>query len=157
MKHFAARMEDFIRDSATNEKGCWLYQGRASRGYGRPTAPGGIQYYLHKASHGYWNGASYNGKWTLHKCGNTRCWNPQHLYAGGPKENAQDRVKFGKKPEKLTDELVVWVKFLARLGVSEEKIAKGFGTTSVTINQIKNGRTRRGVEIPDWMLKYLPA
>ncbi len=33
----------------------------------------------------------------LHKCDNPPCCNPEHLYLGTDKENARDRVRFGKQ------------------------------------------------------------
>jgi len=37
------------------------------------------------------------GKWVLHKCDNTRCVNPDHLYIGTCKDNHRDRVNNMKR------------------------------------------------------------
>ncbi len=36
------------------------------------------------------NGPIPEGKWILHTCDNSKCINPQHLYAGTPKDNVKD-------------------------------------------------------------------
>lgn len=40
-------------------------------------------------------------QWVLHKCHNSRCVNPDHLYSGTPKDNAQDRENAGRGARKV--------------------------------------------------------
>lgn len=72
--------------------GCWIYFGPKTRyGYG---------YFASKKGHRYaWeltNGSIPYGMWVLHKCDNPPCCNPDHLYLGNAKDNAQDRSRRGR-------------------------------------------------------------
>jgi hypothetical protein len=153
--HFTARLEDFIADSTTNEQGCWLYKGRTSRGYGSAIAPGGHSYYLHRASNHHFNGGD-PSKMTLHKCNNSRCFNPEHLYSGTAADNARDRVESGIKLKRLTLEEVFFIKILILLGCSDDRIAEIYGVTGGAINHIRNGRRWGKVVLPEFLVRHFP-
>jgi hypothetical protein len=70
---------------------CWTWTGLKNKaGYGRLRME-----YSDKTAHRYsWelhNGKIPKGKIICHKCDNPTCVNPNHLYAGTHKDNAQDR------------------------------------------------------------------
>jgi hypothetical protein len=47
----------------------------------------------HRLSYEIHFGKIEDGKFICHKCGNSKCCNPNHLYSGTPKENWHDAIK----------------------------------------------------------------
>lgn len=80
---------------------CWNWKGRQSRGYGLFNAGKLIK--SHRFSYILHNGIIPNGKIICHICDNPKCVNPEHLYAGTYKNNAQDRQLRGRsnRPKSL--------------------------------------------------------
>lgn len=135
--------------------GCWIWKGAKSR----TTRKSGNEYY------GYLNfmgklQSAHRASWTLHygniplglnvchKCDNTSCCNPKHLFLGTDKENAADKIKKGRQNlprgenhhrAKLTNLMVSRIKAMI---LSEEyslsDIAKRFGVSSSCISEIKH-------------------
>ena len=69
---------------------CWTWIGsRQKKGHGhirvgkRTEKAHRVSYFLH---HGRWP-----EQWVLHKCDNSSCVNPKHLYEGTPQNNVDDR------------------------------------------------------------------
>lgn len=87
-----------------------------------------------------------------HKCGNRRCCNPNHLYAGTQKQNHLDSVKhktYIKPPynrgenvgtSKLTEKEVKEIKLKLKRGVSVADIAKNYNVTQACISNIKTNK-----------------
>ena len=76
-----------------NSDDCWNYAGSVNgEGYGnfsfngKPILP-------HRWSYALFHGPIKEGELVLHKCDNPRCVNPNHLYLGTAKSNAEDREK----------------------------------------------------------------
>lgn len=77
--------------------GCWLYLGAVNMwGYGKFWAER-KDVYAHQFSWKIHFGPIPKGKIVLHHCDNPRCVRPEHLYAGTPKDNAQDCIRRGRK------------------------------------------------------------
>lgn len=82
----------FEKVGSPDENGCWPFIGCLSpNGYGRFRRDN-----AHRIAWTIYNGPVPDGKWILHHCDNPSCVNPSHLYAGTPKDNAQDRMKRGR-------------------------------------------------------------
>jgi DNA-binding XRE family transcriptional regulator len=81
----------------------------------------------------------------LHSCCNPSCVNPAHLRWGNAQENADDMIKDGNScrgkghwNSKLTRSKVIAI---YQADGSQTEIAKRFGITRSTVNDIKNGYT----------------
>ena len=51
--------------------------------------------YAHRTSYEAFNGSIPEGKLVCHKCHNRKCVNPNHLYIGDKRTNAQDMLRNG--------------------------------------------------------------
>lgn len=79
---------------------CWEWIGlKAPNGYGRIGIGGrkGGMEYAHRASWIIHNGPIEKGKFVCHKCDNTSCVNPHHLFIGNAKENTLDRLSKNRR------------------------------------------------------------
>ena len=83
-----------IKDSKTD---CWEWQGginNSGPGYGmiRDNDIKGMRT-THRVSYEIANGSIPKGKCVLHKCDNTLCVNPDHLWCGTRLENTRDMIQ----------------------------------------------------------------
>lgn len=130
--------------------GCWEWTGSFSRGYGRFALTHRSEIKAHRLSHILFIGEIPDGMFVCHKCDNKKCVNPDHLFAGTPKDNAQDMIKKGRKPSqkgschyqsKLTDEDVRAIISMNKKRYFEQReLAKHFGVSPATINYILSGK-----------------
>jgi len=131
------------------EKGpdCWLYRGHI----------------MHKGYGLFWTGEkvvrAHRYSWqlsfgdpgalhVLHDCDNPPCVNPDHLFLGTEKDNADDKVSKGRQSKgeshgcaRLTREKVSEIRQLRARGVKQLKVARMFGVGKATIADIEHGRT----------------
>ncbi len=122
--------------------GCWLWQGAInSRGYGSFGYKGKIVQ-AHRLS---WEICFDKPKNSiLHKCDNKTCVNPDHLFEGTQRDNMRDMVN---KRRYSREGLIIPDRFIQRIinlkgRVTQSKIAKIFGVTSVHIGAIQSGKRR---------------
>lgn len=97
---YHGRPEDrFEQQYEVNEEtGCWEWTGtRHNFGYGQFGVDGGTMG-AHRYSYKLHNDGIPDGAHICHKCNNPPCVNPDHLYAGSPKSNAQDAIEAGSFP-----------------------------------------------------------
>lgn len=95
--------------------------------------------------------------YVCHSCGNPRCCNPKHLYAGTPKQNQEDRLKHGTdnrgskcKAAKLKEEEVVEIRQLIKNKVKLKEIARIYKISESTIKAIKQNRNWAHITDKSW-------
>ncbi len=129
--------------------GCWLWFGpEHTKGYGRLQMRK-RNLYAHRLQWERFNGPIPIGLEVCHKCDTPPCINPEHLFIGTHAENMQDSRRKGRSnlnrgashPRALfTEDQVRAIRKDKRSG---SKIAKEYGGTRWTINDIKAHRTWR--------------
>lgn len=133
------------------ESGCWIWIGGANeKGYGifgLGARTDGVEK-AHRFSWSHKNGRIDDGLNVLHICGVRSCVNPDHLYVGTQKDNAQDTKSMGRlklpnnkgmlaKWSKLNDDDVKYIKSCkgVKRGLGVE-LAKKFGVSKSCIYNI---------------------
>jgi HNH endonuclease len=123
--------------------GCWLWIGNlfVSGGYG-DFKENGKRIRAHVYSYKIHKGEIPSGKFVLHTCDMPCCVNPDHLYAGTPKQNTDDCIERNRFPygikhgmAKLTEEQVRAIRVDSRL---HRIIALEYGLDRAYVGQIKN-------------------
>lgn len=134
----------------TNKDTCWEWVGsKTIRGnYGQLNDRGKLLK-AHRISYELHYGKIPKNKMICHKCGNSICVNPKHLYAGTPKENWEDTLKhntrFVPNPKgeevhcsKLKERDVLFIRGSNKKNI---ELAKMFGVSKSNIGNIKKGKT----------------
>lgn len=129
MKTVLERFEE--KYEPVTESGCWIWTAALWSGgrYGCFGYKGKMQS-AHKLSLLLYKGISTDDKsHVLHKCDNTLCVNPDHLFIGSHTDNMQDMVKRGRHRsgrEKLSDADKEKAKQMRTDGVEVKEIAELF-------------------------------
>lgn len=155
-------IESFIEQRISKvESGCWEWTGsRDPKGYGciwgrdlvsgkrRPMRATRVMYLLH---HGVVPLRS--DLYICHRCDNPTCVNPDHLFAGTPKENNEDMYRKGRSrhavgsavgASRLSAEQVLAIR--ERAGTtSARSLAREFGVSHPAINDVINRKTWRHI------------
>lgn len=138
--------------------GCWLWCGRprGSNDYGSISRDG-KHVTAHRASWELVNGNVPNGMFVLHRCDNSACVNPEHLFLGTQQDNSDDKVAKGRHSfgashsaaklnpargssngnSKLT---LTEVREIRSLNLPQRKIAASYGVTQSLVSDIKLGK-----------------
>lgn len=142
---------------------CWdwtaatipLHRNKFLRGKFAIKIPGTRKSHYFVASRFAWmltNGPIPEGMLVCHTCDNPLCCNPGHLFLGTPGDNTRDmvdkgrHVSMGGKP-KLRVIDVQEIRYQAKRGIPQSKIAAAFGIKQNTVSQIVS--RQRWSRIPD--------
>lgn len=87
-----------------------------------------------------------DGQLVLHKCDNTSCVNPDHLYLGTFERNMQDKVDRSRVAgdhhprAKVTENQIKEMKLLYEEGMSQQKIGNLYGIGQSQVSAILRGK-----------------
>jgi hypothetical protein len=133
------------------ESGCWQWIGAITKAkpgkepYGRIVA-NGRPVKAHRLSWTIHRAPITSSQWVLHRCNNSLCVNPEHLYLGTHVENMRDMAESGRgfwrKRSKLSDDDVRSIRARTEsIAVSAQR----YGVAKSTIKDIRAGRIRAHV------------
>lgn len=135
-----------------SDEECWEWQGsRTTAGYGAIYYKGKLRY-AHRLALEFKGEEIPDRYHACHKCDNPPCVNPNHLFVGSPKDNAQDKVSkgrhtFGEKHPnaKLTNAEILKIRDMAENGVFFSDIAKIFNVSDSHISNTVARLIRRDI------------
>lgn len=132
-------------------KKCWLWTGTHQR-YGRFNGEEGPGTLAHRQSWILEYGPIPKGLCVLHKCDNTLCVRPSHLWLGTQKDNSQDMVLKGRAPHglaKLSDDNVRQIRqrMNKRKRGDVTKMAAEFSIERSALYNIANGKAYKWVSV----------
>lgn len=78
----------------------------------------------------------------LHKCGNRKCCNPEHLYEGNYKDNARDAFVHGTSTYKFITASIDEIKALQAQGLTQVEIAKLLKVTQSGLSRFISRNTK---------------
>lgn len=127
-------------------RGCWEWQaGKDANGYGQFYFCG-KNFRAHRYAWSICLGRIPKGKLVLHKCNNTSCVRPSHLYLGTSKDNKFDAIQNGtvtgenSSRAKLTWKKVRSMRKLHSKGITQNELAKRFGVVEGNVWSIVNNK-----------------
>lgn len=149
------RMKPVLDACTQRSDGCWLFNGRAAR-YG-VLAYKGRRYIAHRAAWQFANGCRIpKDRVIMHACDVKGCVRPDHLVLGTYRENTADmlskrRHQHGEihRHAKLTDALVAEALSRINAGESLSSVARAFGVSYPTIQQVVTGHSWKHVQRPE--------
>lgn len=113
--------------------------------------------YAHRMSFEIHNGPIPNGFLVCHRCDVRNCINPDHLFTGTHKDNAQDKVRKGRSntargessaKSKIKESDVLKIRSLSKNGFTDLEIAGMYGISDNQVSNIALGLSWRHVGGP---------
>lgn len=152
MKQKSAQERFWAKVDIRNSEECWpwlAYKNRTGYGVFAEVASGPPEQKVYTLAHRYAYrdaiGTIPENHFICHKCDNPPCCNPNHLFAGTAKENAQDARSKGRVPKcrvghaTLDRFKVLKIVEMHKQNIDRTEIAKRFGVKERTIRSIVNG------------------
>lgn len=152
------------RVTVNGDDECWPCRGAAAGGpsdgkrYGVIKVGGrkGVAWYSHRAAWAVTFGAIPDGMQVCHRCDNTLCCNPSHLFLGTHGDNTLDRETKGRTARGLRvgGARLTWQSVLdiranyALCRVTQRELAGRYGVSIQHVNNIITGK-RRTVACPE--------
>lgn len=139
---FAERFWEKVNKGGPDE--CWEWTAaKDDDGYGAFGVNGSRD--IHKAHRVSW--LLQNGIWPidclLHKCDNTSCVNPSHLFEGSRSDNMEDKTRKGRQFKTISDDNVRAIRSSSE---ASSVIAARLGVTYRSVWAIKTGRNGRSIK-----------
>ena len=140
-------LREKLKDRSIKDGDCWIIA--STRRYAMWSFEG-ESFMVHRLSYAAHVGAVPADICVLHRCDNTHCINPAHLFLGTQHDNVMDCVRKDRRVKhagethpgaKLTELDVVVIKKLLRHGDRPCDIARFFDVTPENIIHIRNGNT----------------
>jgi len=89
-------MERISQHTIYRDNGCWEFHGHwNNKGYGQVEYQGRLQL-VHRIAFKLMKGRIPKGKFVLHNCDNSKCYNPDHLFIGTQADNMADMRAKGR-------------------------------------------------------------
>lgn len=138
------RMQRYI-DKSGGEDACWNWTGKSAHefGYGITSeSKTGRNLYAHRVMYESVFGPIPGDLWVLHRCDNSRCCNPRHLFLGTHDDNMADmRAKGRNAPGEKRWNAMLNCEIVGRIRsmkgtMSHQKIADIFGVSDATIDNV---------------------
>jgi hypothetical protein len=129
---------------------CWNWAGsKNEHGYGR-TQAGKRRVATHRLMYKLANDADPGDKLVLHKCDNTLCCNPSHLFLGTYQDNNTDCATKGRKVRthvRLTPSQARLLKRQIALGGKYKYIAEQFNVSVRYVQEVAQGRMWKNLSV----------
>lgn len=158
-------------EASVDDNGCWIWPRsfNVQTGYGQFMPDSRAPEAAHRASYRMLVGPITEGMHVCHTCDNHKCFNPDHLFLGTPKDNVQDMIRKGRDHDKVAQGLKYrgenhWTKRLpGRLPKGEQNkksklteaavkairesdetltvLAKRYGVSETSVSYARRGKT----------------
>mgnify|MGYP001567222076 CR=1 FL=1 len=150
-EQFLKKSQEYIRKTTIIEDECWIWKGPVHGKYGKNTY-GNVRMQANRFSYIVFKGLipEHNDSgekiFACHTCDNPLCVNPEHLYLGTAKDNANDTTSRGRRPigskhskAKFSDEQVKDIRnFYNKFNVSVAFLSKFYKVDAHTIRSMIN-------------------
>ena len=128
----------------SSPESCWIWVGRVNdHGYGRLNWRGKPSR-AHRVSYELQHGSIDPLLSVCHKCDNTSCVNPYHLFQGTHLENMRDCQAKGRRKCKITSDQVNYI--IQHPEKLNRELGEELGISHSTVGRIRRGRNRNPEE-----------
>jgi hypothetical protein len=154
LKSVSPKRRIWLCSEADPETGCWIWQkGKDKDGYGQFSFKN-RNYKAHRVAYRLYVGPIPKGMQVLHKCDNTSCVNPKHLFLGTNDDNTVDMVQKDRQAKgedsaraKLTEDQVREIKKRLAGPETATNIARDYPVSRKAVSLIKIGINWKHIKI----------